>query len=219
MCEEHEEDDVNAADAGDTGRIHPFNTCSHLLLVLFDCVIRLRWNTKGFHNHLWSGICLCEVNYCRSAFMFMIMIIFTLSDSSNATSRTTIARVSTISVNVVTAAESKTYVMLLLWKGFESLVVGEQNADIADTLQLWNVTMATTFWLSIRYDFGCVIARCLILGVSFRGWSCHEDIARIEVVTSLPWQPFLAFYIWGAHWRQLANTTEPSMCSGDAALC
>jgi len=73
MCEEHEEDDVNAADAGDTGRIHPFNTCSHLLLVLFDCVIRLRWNTQGFHNHLWSGICLCEVNYCRSAFMFRIM--------------------------------------------------------------------------------------------------------------------------------------------------
>jgi len=35
----------------------------------------------------------------------------------------------------------------------------------------------------------------------------------------LPWQPFLAFYIWGAHWRHLKNTTEPSMCGGDAALC
>ena len=29
----------------------------------------------------------------------------------------------------------------------------------------------------------------------------------------------LAFYIWGAHCRHLANTTEPSMCGGDAALC
>ena len=29
---------------------------------------------------------------------------------------------------------------------------------------------------------------------------------------------FLAFYIWGAHSRHLANTTEPSMCGGDAAL-
>jgi len=28
----------------------------------------------------------------------------------------------------------------------------------------------------------------------------------------------LAFYIWGAHWRHLANTTKPSMCGGDAAL-
>jgi len=35
----------------------------------------------------------------------------------------------------------------------------------------------------------------------------------------LPWQPFLAFYIWGARWRHLKNTTETSMCSGDAALC
>jgi len=23
---------------------------------------------------------------------------------------------------------------------------------------------------------------------------------------------------WGAHWRHLANTTEPSMCGGDAAF-
>jgi len=30
----------------------------------------------------------------------------------------------------------------------------------------------------------------------------------------LPWQPFLAFYIWGAHWRHLNNATEPSMCGG-----
>jgi len=30
---------------------------------------------------------------------------------------------------------------------------------------------------------------------------------------------FLAFCIWGAHWRPLANTTEPSMCGGGAASC
>ena len=28
-----------------------------------------------------------------------------------------------------------------------------------------------------------------------------------------------AFYIWVAHWRHLKNTTEPSMCGSDAALC
>jgi len=28
---------------------------------------------------------------------------------------------------------------------------------------------------------------------------------------------FLAFYIWGAHWCYLANTTEPSVCGGNAA--
>jgi len=51
-------------------------------------------------------------------------------------------------------------------------VIGRQNADIADTLYLWDVAMATSF-----------------------------------------------AFIWGAHWCHLANTTEPSMCSGDAALC
>jgi len=33
------------------------------------------------------------------------------------------------------------------------------------------------------------------------------------------WQPFLSFYVWGVHWRHLANTTEPSVCGGYAALC
>ena len=36
-------------------------------------------------------------------------------------------------------------------------MVGRQNADIADTLHLMDVAMATTFWLS------------MILGVGFRG--------------------------------------------------
>jgi len=29
---------------------------------------------------------------------------------------------------------------------------------------------------------------------------------------------FLAFYIWGTQWRQLANMTEPCMCGGEAAF-
>jgi len=36
-------------------------------------------------------------------------------------------------------------------------VVSRQNADIADTLHLRDVAMATTFWLSIDYNFGCMI--------------------------------------------------------------
>jgi len=34
---------------------------------------------------------------------------------------------------------------------------------------------------------------------------------------SIPWEPSLAFYIWGAHWRHLPNTTEPSVCGSDVA--
>jgi len=37
-------------------------------------------------------------------------------------------------------------------------VIDRQNADIADTLQLMDIAMATTFWLSMCYNFGCVIA-------------------------------------------------------------
>jgi len=52
-------------------------------------------------------------------------------------------------------------------------VVGRQNADIANSLQLRAVAMATIF---------------------------------------------LAFYVRGAYWRHLANTTQPVICGGDAAL-
>jgi len=49
-------------------------------------------------------------------------------------------------------------------------MVGRQNADITDTLHLRDVAMATTFWLSMGYDFGCVIAGCRILD-SMSGFS------------------------------------------------
>ena len=37
-------------------------------------------------------------------------------------------------------------------------MVGRQNADIAYTLHLRDVAMATTFCLSMDYNFGCMIA-------------------------------------------------------------
>jgi len=37
-------------------------------------------------------------------------------------------------------------------------VIGRQNADIADTLHLRDVAVATTFWLLMVYNFGCMIA-------------------------------------------------------------
>ena len=36
-------------------------------------------------------------------------------------------------------------------------MVGRQNAHIADTLHLRDVVMATTFWLSMGYNFGCMM--------------------------------------------------------------
>ena len=37
-------------------------------------------------------------------------------------------------------------------------MVGRQNADIADTLQLRDVAMATTSWFPMGYNFGCMTA-------------------------------------------------------------
>ena len=43
--------------------------------------------------------------------------------------------------------------------GYEGGLSGcRQNADIADTLHLRDVAMATPFCLSIGYNFGCMIA-------------------------------------------------------------
>ena len=53
-------------------------------------------------------------------------------------------------------------------------MVGRQNADIADTLQLREVAMATSFWLSMGYNFNFMIAsdtlfdsRVGLLGTSY----------------------------------------------------
>ena len=37
-------------------------------------------------------------------------------------------------------------------------MVGQQNADTADTLHLRDVAVATTFWLLMGYNFSCMIA-------------------------------------------------------------
>jgi len=37
-------------------------------------------------------------------------------------------------------------------------VVSQQNADTVDTLYIMDVAMATIFWLSMSYNFGCMIA-------------------------------------------------------------
>ena len=50
-------------------------------------------------------------------------------------------------------------------------MVGRQNTDIADTLYLRDVAMATTFCLSMGYNFGCMIATDMLFdsGGGFSG--------------------------------------------------
>ena len=55
-------------------------------------------------------------------------------------------------------------------------VVGRQNADIADTLQLRDVAMTTTFYLYIGYNFGCMIAGDTLF--ESMGWVFGEKLWR-----------------------------------------
>ena len=70
-------------------------------------------------------------------------------------------------------------------------------------------------------NFGCAIAaQYLILGVGFRVKLSDDVIADFEVLRDVAMPTIFGFlYIWGAHWRHRANTTEPSVCGGDATLC
>jgi len=59
-------------------------------------------------------------------------------------------------------------------------VVGRQNADIADILHVRDGAMATTFWLSMGYNFGCVIAN----GTIFDSRCEYFDVLRDTVMVA-----------------------------------
>ena len=59
-------------------------------------------------------------------------------------------------------------------------MVGRQNAD---TLQLRDVAIATTFWLSMGFSFSCMIASDTLFnsrGRVFEDRLSNEDIAEID---------------------------------------
>jgi len=76
------------------------------------------------------------------------------------------------------------------------LVVGRQNADIADTLQLRDVAMLTTFWVSMGYNFSSMIGSDTLFDWGgFSGTSYpNEGITEIEDLRPLSWQPFLPLH-------------------------
>jgi len=83
-------------------------------------------------------------------------------------------------------------------------VVGRQKADIANTLHMWQIF----FWLSMGYNFGCMIASDTLL--DFSGWVfgvnlSGEDIADFVVLRGVAMQTTFWFSIYwlqiGATWR------------------
>ena len=63
---------------------------------------------------------------------------------------------------------------------------------------------------SMGYNFGCMIASVMLFD-SRGGFSGSHYLKKTNCLRDAPLQPFLAFCIWGAHRRHLANTTEPSL--------
>ena len=77
-----------------------------------------------------------------------------------------------------------------------------QNADIAGTLHLRDVAMATNFCLSIGYNFGCMIASDTLFDsrVGFFGVKLSdEDIADFEVLRDVAMATILWLSIYGVH--------------------
>jgi len=78
-------------------------------------------------------------------------------------------------------------------------VICRQNADIADTLHLRDVAMATTFWLLICYDFGCMIASDTLFDSrdGFSGSSYLMKTANFEVLRDVAIATVFGFLYMG----------------------
>jgi len=78
-------------------------------------------------------------------------------------------------------------------------MVVRKNADIADTLHLQDVAIATTFCLSMGYNFGCMIASDTLFDsrVDFRS-SYPMNTADFEVLRDVTMATIFVF-IHGVH--------------------
>ena len=81
-------------------------------------------------------------------------------------------------------------------------MVGWHIADIADTLHQRDVAMATTFWLSMGYNFSCMIASGTIF--DSRGWVFrvnlfNEVIADFKVLRDVAMATIFCLAIYGVH--------------------
>jgi len=81
-------------------------------------------------------------------------------------------------------------------------VVSRQNVDTADILHLSDVAMATTFWLSMGYNFHCMIASDTLFdsGVFWVKLS-NEDIADFDVLRDVAMATifWLSIGLYGVH--------------------
>jgi len=87
-------------------------------------------------------------------------------------------------------------------------VVSQQNADVADTLYLRDVAMATTFWLLMGYKFGCVITSGKLSDEAIT----HFEVLRAYIAMGIIfWLSIYGVHI-GATWRIRLNRSCMGRC-------
>jgi len=77
-------------------------------------------------------------------------------------------------------------------------VVGRQTADIADTCTLGTLPRQPFFWLSVGYNFGCMIASDTLFDSrgGFLGSSYPMKTADFEIRRDVAMATTMAFYMW-----------------------
>ena len=80
-------------------------------------------------------------------------------------------------------------------------MVGRQNVDSADTMHLRDVAMATTFWLLMGYNFGCLIASDTLFDSrgGFSGSGYPMKSADFEVLRDIAMATIFWLSIYGVH--------------------
>jgi len=77
-------------------------------------------------------------------------------------------------------------------------VVGRQTADIADTCTLGTLPRQPLFWLSMGYNFGCMIASDTLIDSrgGFLGSSYPMKTVDFEIRRDVAMATTMAFYMW-----------------------
>jgi len=95
-------------------------------------------------------------------------------------------------------------------------VVGRQNADIADTLYLRDVAMATTFCIPMGYNFSGMIVSHTMFNFIFGVKLSEEDIVDFEHLRGVAMGTIFWLFIYGAHigatWRIRLNLNVLQRC-------
>jgi len=81
--------------------------------------------------------------------------------------------------------------------------------------------IATKFAMMTLFDLlNLATNKNLIFKTKMADGRCPDKFAvDILKATQLGTEPVSCGCRWGVYWRNLASTTEPSVCGGDAALC